>query len=610
MKSALFTFVICILIGIQLQAQDTVSYFISFPNAAHHEAEISVKIPARSVDVTIINMSKYSPGRYAYHGFAKNIYDLKVYDLDSNKLKISRTAPESWQVSSSGEVLLSYTLYANRADGTFSGIDEDNILLNMPASFVWVDGMEDYPISLTFNFADTSEWKIATQLPVSKANNKYYASNLQYFMDSPCLIGDLQKTSFLVDDADSTEIIIALKATGSEAETDKIKDLTKKIVLEEKAVFGELPNFNNNKYQFLCGYGPGFYADGMEHRNSSVNTSSKPFAGNVDRHIGTLVHEFLHVWNVERLRPASLEPFDFMNASMSGELWFSEGITSYYENLIQCRAGIYSEAKYMNTLSSILNFVHNSPGMQFGSPVEMSEMAALTDRSNYTDDTNFSNTYLSYYVYGSIIGLTLDLEIRSKFAGKSLDDLMRAMWEKFGKSEVPFKNEDIEKVLSEVTGNKDFSSTFFDKYIYDNQMPDFEQLFDRFGYKLIKKNPGKPGFGYARFRFKGDTAVLLSQPLINSSLYESGISKSDLILSIDEQPVTSYPELNFIIGTRKVGDILSMEYAHNGKKKTGRFTVQEDNQIVLIPKERFSMRTDEHEENRKNEWLKSRVRIE
>lgn len=589
-------------------AGDTLYYHIRFPNAIHHEAEIKLTISNPGENDLFFRMSRTSPGRYAVHNFGKNVYNIKASSSDGATLTVKKTEPDVWKVKpEGGSLTISYTLYANRADGTYSGISEDFVVLNMPSSFMWVDELANNPVKVTFDLKGKGKWKIGTQLKeLDSAKHIYCAPDFQSFMDSPCLIGDLKFVKLEFDIDQMPEILIAAHTSDTFHDLEKLKNSTQKVILEQARIFGDLPEFENNKYIFLLGLGAGFYPDGMEHRNSTIITDNLQVAGNHDNILGSIAHEFFHVWNVERLRPASIEPFNFTNPMLCGELWFSEGFTSYYGDLSICRAGIFNPERYMNGLSALLNYCLNAPGIHFGSPVYMSEMAAYTDQAAFSDPTNFSNTYLSYYRYGELIALALDLTLRSQFKGKSLDDLMRFMWLKYGKEEKTFTNEDIRKGLAEVIGNEMFASDFFNKYIYGNEIPDFESLFDQIGYKLIKKNPDRTSLGFVRLRFEGDTAVMLSDPLIGNGLYEAGINKGDLILAIDDQPVTSYPELNFIIGTRKIGDELLVRYSNLGKERTGTFKVKEDNQLILIPKERFSIKVKEEEEIMRNNWLNTK----
>lgn len=590
-------------------SQDTIAYQVYFPNAVHHEAEISIRLEGIQTNELTAVMSKSSPGRYAVHDFAKNIYNIKAYDDDNTNATINKSEPDVWSLSGINNTLnVSYTLYANHADGTYSGIDADFANLNIPATFLWIEGMDHIPIKVIFNLPDKSNWKIATQLILlDSAKNIYAAPNLQYFMDSPCILSDFSLKEFNVGLNNQQKIRMAINSDVGNEEIEPFVTMTKKVVNEQKAIFGEFPSFMDSCYTFLCSYGPGFYGDGMEHRNSTMVTSGVSLAGNQNRLIGTVSHEFFHIWNMERIRPASLEPFDFTEANVSGELWFGEGFTSYYGDLTLCRSGILSKDQFVNSLGNKINYLLNAPGWKYGSPIHMSEMASYTDNASTNYEVNFSNTFISYYVYGEIIALALDLSLRTELEDVSLDDFMKAMWLKYGQQEKPYTNTDLKTTLAEVCGDSDFADDFFEAFIVGNELPDFENLFDKLGYRLIKKNPGKPSLGFVRLKFEGDTATLLSQPLVETALYEAGLNKGDLILSIDDQAVSSYPELNFIIGTRKIDDEIDISFSHYGKLKHGSFKLKEDNQHMIIPKEKFSIKIQEEEEALRADWLNSKV---
>lgn len=590
-------------------AQDTIQYNISFPNAVHHEAEISILLNDVQQDKVTAVMSKSSPGRYAIHNFGKNIYNLQAIGSEGELTNMKRKSPDSWEISGFGESLtIGYTLFANHASGTYAGIDANFANLNMPASLMWIKELADKPVKVTFKIPATSNWKIATQLQVlDSAKHIYAAQNLQYLMDSPCMLSDFKTRKLDQDLNDGYNIYLAINSNASDDELDEFAKMTQRILDEQKAIYGEYPEFEDSSYVFLCSYGPGFHGDAMEHRNSSMIANRDPLSGNLSIRTQSLSHEFFHCWNIERIRPASLEPFNFADANVTGELWFGEGFTSYYEVLILCRAGIMNENIYMNQLSQKINYFLNAPGRKFGSPVYMSEMATFADEAAHNDETNFSNTFLSYYIYGEMVALVLDLSLRTEFEDLSLDQLMRAMWIKYGTSETPYSNADIQKVLAELTGDEDFAESFFEDFVYGNVEPDFESLFDQLGYKLIMKNPNKTSLGFVRLKFDGDTATVLNAPQIGTGLYDAGVNRGDLILSLDDQPVTSYPELNFIVGTRKVGDEIEIRYSHFGELKEADFKLQADSQYVLIPKERFSMRINEDEEAARRNWLKSQT---
>ena len=315
--SCIFSLVSC------SQKDDTgstaVVYTISFKNAVHHEAEINVSFTEVATGPFAFRMSRTSPGRYALHEFAKNVYNVKATDGQGNLLEITRPDPYQWVVEGhDGTVHVSYTLFANRGGGTYAQVDETHAHLNIPATFMFASAQSERSIEVTFQPRTDLNWNIATQLK-KEGGNKYSAPNLQYFMDSPTELSNHQLRSFDVDSNDKTYAInFALHHNGTEEEFDAYFEKVKAIVLQQKAVFGELPDFDFGEYTFLGCYIPNASGDGMEHRNSTILTTTRSLANGGA--IGTVSHEFFHAWNVERIRPQSLEPFDFEEANMSGRV--------------------------------------------------------------------------------------------------------------------------------------------------------------------------------------------------------------------------------------------------------------------------------------------------
>jgi len=261
--------------------------------------------------------------------------------------------------------------------------------LNIPATFIFAPSFAKRPISVQFHVRKDLNWKIATQLK-DMGNFIYYAPNLDYFMDSPVEISNFSKRSFTVNsNGIERKINFVLHHNGTEEELDQYVEKVEKIVNQEMEVFGELPAYDYEEYTFLACYIPNASGDGMEHRNSTILTSTRSLAkGGMERNIGTVSHEFFHSWNVERIRPKSLQPFDFEEANMSGELWFAEGFTSYYTGLILCRAGIITQKDYAKRLSGALNYVWNSPARQYFNPIEMSFQAPFVDAAKSVDPVN------------------------------------------------------------------------------------------------------------------------------------------------------------------------------------------------------------------------------
>ncbi|MEX0363471.1 MAG: M61 family metallopeptidase [Allomuricauda sp.] len=576
----------------------TNTYSISFENAVHHEALITATFPDLKSDTLRLRMSRTSPGRYALHEFAKNVYDFKATDGKGNPLVVVRPNPYEWKVSGhDGTIEISYILFANRGDGTYSQIDETHAHLNIPATFMYAPALQERKIEVNFDVREDLGWKVATQLPLVSGTT-HYAPNLYYFMDSPTEISNFTLKSF---DLDGQTIQMALHHNGTKEEADTYFEKVKKTVLEQKEVYGELPKFDYGTYTFLACYIPNASGDGMEHRNSTILTSTRSLAeGGMERNIGTVSHEFFHAWNVERIRPKSLEPFNFEEANMSGELWFAEGFTSYYTNLILCRAGLISPKEYVEGLTGTFNYVWTSPARRFFNPMEMSYQAPFVDAATSVDPVNRENTFISYYSYGSVLGLALDLSLRQN--GLTLDGYMELVWEKFGKREIPYTITNLHETLNQYAG-KAFGDRFFEAYIYKSGMPNYKALLQLAGVNLAQKGE-QPHFG--SFVSMGtDGASVMRNPAIGSPAYKAGLAKGDVILNIDAVPFTEGQNFSAYLEQFEMGKPLHVNYSRYGTKKS--------TTIVLTPSPSYSIKLMEDMEGTPSEemmafrksWLKT-----
>lgn len=589
MRTILLTLLFISFIG---NAQ-TNTYDISFENAVHHEADVKISFTEVKINTLTIRMSRTSPGRYALHEFVKNVYDFKATNSKGEVLKTIRKDPYSWEVSDhDGTVNIEYTLFANRGDGTYSQIDETHAHLNIPATFMYAEEYEHRPIKVNFDVREDLNWKVATQLK-KESENIYSAPDLYYFMDSPTEISDFNQKEF---ELDGQTIQFVLHHNGTEEEFKQYFDQVKRIVEQEEAVFEELPEFDYNKYTFLACYMPNVSGDGMEHRNSTILTDQESLSeGGMKGNIGTVAHEFFHAWNVERIRPAELEPFDFTEANMTGSLWFAEGFTSYYTGLILARAGIKTHQEYIEGLSGTFNYVWNSPGLKYFSPIEMSYQAAFVDAAKSVDPTNRENTFISYYSYGSVLGLALDLSLRQE--DLNLDDFMKLMWEKYGKPEVAYKVENIEETLKEYAGEK-FASEFFNKYIYSSKIPDYKNLFSSVGIKLEQKQ--EKYFG-ASLKEAEDGLMIATNTLKDSPAYEAGLTSGDIIIGLNDIPVKNNKEFKeFIQNTGS--EMVKVSFKRYGEQKT------KEVKLGKNPAYTISMDADASKEVLKNRqsWLESK----
>ncbi len=594
---------------------DTVRYQVAFPNAVHHEAEITVTFPAVGRDTLEVWMSRASPGRYALHEFAKNVYAVRATDARGRALRVLQRDPYRWLVVGGRRaVRFSYTLFADRADGTYSQIDATHAHLNMPATFAWAKGLTANPIAIRFAVPEGSNWRPATQLVPTADALGFKAPDLQYFMDSPTELSAFAIRSWTVPGAagKADTIRLAVHHTGTDAELDAYTEQAKRVVAEEIAIYGETAHYDQGTYTFIADYLPWASGDGMEHRNSTILSSS----GDLTRSrvlLGTLAHEFFHSWNIERIRPRNLEPFDFTKANPSDALWFGEGFTSYYDALVVRRTGIDSDEEYGEAIASVVNAVTLSPGRGFFSPMEMSLQAPFVDAATSIDPTNRANTFISYYTWGEAIGLGLDLTLRSRFPGKSLDGYMRTVWQQFGRPRQryviarPYTVDDLERTLGTYTGDPVFARDFFARYVRGREVVDYTTLLGHAGFVVRPANPNTAFFGLVQVEIDTLGAMVRSATLIGSPLYEAGVERGDRILSIGGLSIRSDADWQAAKAAQRPGDVTQITFEQRGVRRNMRLGVALDPRVAVVPVEKAGGEFTSAQQMFRGDWLGSKA---
>jgi predicted metalloprotease with PDZ domain len=584
----------CLVVATPALAQAPVTYRVSFPAPEHHYAQIEVTFPNVPAGTLEARMSRSSPGRYAVHEYAKNVFELQAFDGKGKALGTTRPNPYQWDVAGhDGTVRIVYKIYGDFVDGTYLGIDTTHAHLNMPATLLWARGFDGRSVRITFDAAKSPSWVVATQLFPTDDPWTFTAPNLQYLMDSPTELSAQTIRTFKVRGPDKREVTIraAIHHDAGDAEINEYVTGAEKIVREHGAVFGEFPDFEPGYYTFLGDYVPWGGGDGMEHRNSTVVAAAVSLRtpGMVADVLDTVSHEFFHAWNVERIRPKTLEPFNFEQANISGELWLAEGFTQYYGDLIMARTGLSKRDEAAAGLARAAISIINSPGRQFRSAVQMSQMAAFTDAASAIDKTNFSTTFTSYYTYGSAVALALDLSLREQSNGKiSLDDYMQAMWRVHGKPggpqpglvANPYTLADARARLAEVCGDRAFADEFFDKYIEGRMVADYTHLLLRAGYVLRKRNPGAAWLGPANLF--GSNGTINNVLPWGSPAFDAGLDQGDVVVDVDGKAMAS-GVLPAAIKSRKPGDRLTVTYKRRGGATgTATITLKEDPSLEAV----------------------------
>ena len=535
-----------------------VTYRVTFPEPEHHWMQVEMTVSGLGTRPLRARMSRSSPGRYAVHEFAKNVFSVEAFNGKGARLTATRPDVDVWQVAGhDGTVRIVYKIFGDTPDGTYMGVDTSHARMNMPAAFMWAQGMDMRPMKVTFVPPQGLNWKIATQLYTTSDPWTFTAPNLQYFMDSFTELADLVVSEFTVPNSDGTPVKIRLAAhsDGSQADVDELAKLVQPLVREQMAVYGEFPKYEPGAYTFLLDYVPWGDGDGMEHRNSTAvsmpGLSLKTPQGRAQA-LGTISHEYFHNWNVERIRPAGLEPFDFTRENITCCLWLAEGFTQYYGPLLLRRAGLSQQVP----VGAVVQVI-NGAGRDVRSAVQMSEHAPFADAGVANDANDRARTFISYYTYGSAIALGLDLSLREMSNGKiTLDDYMRRLWTTFGKPGGPapglvghpYTLRDLREQLAALTGNRKFADDFFDKYVEGRDVPDYAHLLKLAGYDLRPVSPGRGWAGSVPVQtVNGGLLVGMGSvrgsatktPVpFDSPLYKAGVDFSDTITSIDGQPAT------------------------------------------------------------------------
>lgn len=537
------------------QAQTApVRYRVTFPEPEHHWLQVEVTFPSIGSAPLRARMSRSSPGRYAVHEFAKNVFQVEAFDGAGRALKPSRPDVDEWRIDGhDGTVRLVYRIFGDHADGTYMAVDTTHAHLNMPATFMWAVGLDDRPIDIAFAPPRASGWRVGTQLFPTADPLAFTAPNLQYFMDSPTELARFVESSFAVPDTGGRQARFRLLAhtDASQADLDALATLVERLVREHRAVFGAFPAFEPGHYTFLLDYVPWAEGDAMEHRNSTYisdpGASIRTPAGRQDA-LDAISHEFFHVWNVERIRPAGLEPFDFTRENITCCLWLAEGFTQYYGPLLLRRAGLADAMPF-----GAIPVVMTDQARLVRSPVEMSEHAPFADAGIANDVDDRGRTFISYYTYGAAVAMGLDLAIRDRTGGRaSLDTFMRRLWDTYGMDANPrpgyvarpYTLADLRRELGDVVGDPAFAATFFERHVEGRETIDYGTLLARAGYVVQPSAPSRGWLGTIAVEEDGRGLVVGTRPdaralaPFDTPIYRAGLDRGDRIVAIDGGPAT------------------------------------------------------------------------
>jgi predicted metalloprotease with PDZ domain len=504
------------------------AYQIAMPQPQTHLFEVSLNVSNWHHEVLDIKMPVWTPGSYLVREYARQLQDFVALTSAGERLTVVKIAKNHWQIQTNGhhEIAIDYRMFANELTVRTNHLDATHGYFNPAALCFYIPGYEYCPIEIKIVPAHP-DWQITTPLPEISPQT-FLANNFDTLVDSPFEIGCQQIYDFTVLDKLHQLVVWG---EGNFDPQIAIADI-KKIIEVEAKIFGGLPY---EQYIFLLHLSPSG-GGGLEHKNCcSLLYPRFGFQGSEkhNRFMQLVAHEFFHLWNVKRIRPAALEKFDYEGENYTPSLWFSEGTTSYYDLIIPRRAEIYDEQEFLAELSKEITRYLTTPG-RLVQPLSESSFDAWVKL--YRPDANSSNSQMSYYLKGEMVTLLLDLLIRDRTDGaKSFDDVLVAMWEQFGKAEIGFTETQLKQIIESVAG-EDLTG-FYDRYIHGIEELPFNDYLYPFGLELQSGEATTPYLGINVKHENG--RELIKSVAANSPAQLAGIDPGDELLAIDGFKVTA-----------------------------------------------------------------------
>ena len=525
-----------------------IAYTVSMSKPATHLLEVEMRLKWNQMpDQAELKMPVWTPGSYLVREYARHVQDFAVKDASGKALGWRKINKNTWQVDSkgAGELVATYRVYSNELTVRTNELNDEHGFWNNGALLMFPKGQ--LAAASTVKVNPFGNWKVATGLPkVAGQANTFRSPNFDVLYDSPFEVSNFNEISF---DVQGKPHRFVMSGEGNYDLKALARDTTK-IVEEAYKIFGELPY---EDYTFIVNLRGG---GGLEHLNSTAlqwnRFGFKP-AARYRGFLSLVAHEYFHAWNVKRIRPDALGPFDYENENYTKLLWVAEGATSYYEGVLLRRAGLTSDQEILNSKANAITDLQNRPGRFETSLEEASQDAWI---KYYRQDENSANNQISYYDKGDIVNMMLDLTIRGSSNGtKSLDDVMRHLYDEFYKKGRNYTPEDYQKVSEMMAGRS--LDDFFSKYVRGEGEIDYAGIMSAIGIKVEVTQPGKN-----RAYIGADTADEAGRLTIRSvtagtPAYEQGLNNGDQIVAVDGNRASSQ-FMQTYIADKKPGDTVRL----------------------------------------------------
>jgi len=552
------------------KAQNTspIHYSLSIPEPHTHYVKVEMEIVATNKKEVQLSMPVWTPGSYLVREFSKSVERFEA-TTSGKPPPVTKTNKNTWSIAKgkAEKINVSYWVYAYEFSVRTSFVDADQALLNPSSICMLVQGMENNSGTLGINLPGRYS-KISTALPKNK-EGYYVFQHYDELADSPIQLGNHEEWSF---DVRGIPHKVAMVGIHNADKTRFLKDL--KTVCETMTdIVGVHPC---KEYLFIvqnveAGGG------GLEHLNSTVVVMSRLNWKDESKYksfLGLCAHEYFHLWNVKRIRPLELGPFNYSAENYTEQLWVAEGVTSYYDELAMLRAGFVKPAQFLATLEGYVNDLENRPGSKIQTLAQSSHDAWIKE---YRPNENSKNTNISYYAKGVVVAALLDAKISSATQGKkNLDDLMRLLWKTYyNEKKRGFSVAEFEAAASDVAGTD--LKIFFDKHVRSLETPDYQGVFNDAGITVNIKTDKRQVSGMSTALENGKTVVKFVES--GTPAWNSGVNVNDEIVAMNGFRVNndaddllkklSYPESSKLLVSRG-GIIKELDFKF---APTGRFSL-------------------------------------
>jgi len=541
------------------------------PHTHLFEVDVAIKRAADGPQEELLVMPVWTPGSYLIREFARNVQDFTAGTAANQPLKWEKINKNTWRVATNGarEWHATYRVYANELSVRTSELNSSHAFWNNANLLMYLEGFLNSPSIVHVLAPDV--WKVATGLPaVLGQKNTFRAENFDVLYDSPFEASNFKTLVFNVKGIPHR---IVIDGEGNYDPERMRRDVQKIVETQVEVMGGEIPYRDYTFILHLRANAGG----GLEHLNSTAlgyprfgfkiqtgdrATSASPAATTTPERdyrgfLGLVSHEFFHLWNVKRIRPDALGPFDYTKENYTKLLWVAEGITDYYADLLVRRAGLITENEYLTATARAIQNLQNTPGRK---EQTVEDSSFDTWIKFYRQDENSINSQISYYDKGAILGLLLDLEIRQRSKNaKSLDDVLRYLYVEFFKKNRNYTPADFQKACELMAGSS--LEDFFNRYVRGTEELNYSVALEAAGLRLDTMGMGT-GTGDEKVYFGADVAqeedrLIVRRVYAGSPAYEQGLNAGDQIVAVDNMRVTK-DFFNARLAEKKPGDLINL----------------------------------------------------